>query len=154
SSSRTTLVNDLGATSKPAMLGYVIGNGAGFLAAVLLVVLPPPARRRTSGFFTAIQALPIIALAPLIELWIGAGFMYKASVVAVLTFPSMMVFASRGMTHLTDDMHLLLASYEATPRQVFVKARIPNTLPFAFTALKYTTVLALVGVTVAEVLAS
>ena len=46
-----------------------------------------------------------------------------------------MVFASRGMTHLTDDMHLLLASYEATPRQVFVKARIPNTLPFAFTAM-------------------
>src|SRR5207244_8809772 len=51
-------------------------------------------------------------------------------------------------------VHQLLASYEATPWQVFVKVRIPNALPFAFTALKFTTVLALVGVTVSELLAS
>ena len=147
------LGEDVRASIKPAALGYTIGNGAGFLAAVLVVLLPPGARKRTSGFFTGVQALPIIALAPLIELWIGAGLMYKASVVAVLSFPTMMVFASRGMTHLDDNVSLLMSSYEAAPRQVFAKARIPAALPFAFTALRYTTVLALVGVTVSEVLA-
>jgi NitT/TauT family transport system permease protein len=152
--SSTVLLNDLGSSSKPAILGYAIGNGAGFLAAIAIVLLPAPARRRTSAFFTGVQALPIIALAPLIELWVGAGLMYKACVVAVLSFPSMMVFASRGMTHLPDDVHLLMASYDATPLQVFVKVRIPSALPFAFTALKYTTVLALVGVTISELLAS
>jgi NitT/TauT family transport system permease protein len=147
------LGEDVRASIKPAALGYAIGNGGGFLAAVALVLLPPAARKRTSGFFTGVQALPIIAIAPLIELWIGAGLMYKASVVAVLSFPTMMVFASRGMTHLDENVHLLMSSYEATSRQVFAKARIPSALPFAFTALRYTTVLALVGVTVSEVLA-
>jgi NitT/TauT family transport system permease protein len=151
--SSTRLGEDIRASIKPAALGYALGNGAGFLAAVAVVLLPRAARRRTSGFFTGVQALPIIALAPLIELWIGAGLMYKASVVAVLSFPTMMVFASRGMSHLDENVHLLMDSYDARSWQVFLKARIPNTLPFAFTALRYTTVLALVGVTVSEVLA-
>ncbi len=154
SGSSTKLGNDIVSSFKPALLGYAIGNGGGFLAAILLVILPAAARKRTSAFFGAVQALPIIALAPLIELWIGAGLMYKASVVAVLCFPSMMVFASRGMAHLGEDVHMLLASYDANPLQVFTKVRIPNALPFAFTALKFTTVLALIGVTVAEILAS
>ena len=48
--------------------------------------------------------------------------------------------------HVDEDVHRLMASYDATRRQVFLKVRIPNALPFAFTALKYTTVLALVEV--------
>ena len=69
------LGEDIQASIKPAALGYAIGNGAGFLAAVLVVMLPLAARKRTSGFFTGVQALPIIALAPLIEVWLGASLM-------------------------------------------------------------------------------
>jgi len=152
SSSETKLLRDIDASFKPAALGYALGNGAGFLAAALLVVLPREVRRRLSGFFVAVQALPIIALAPLIHYYVGNDLLYKATVVAVLCFPSMMVFGSRGMTHLHEDVGFLMESYDARPHHVFLKVRVPNALPFAFTALRYTTVLALVGVTVTEVL--
>jgi NitT/TauT family transport system permease protein len=152
SRSETKLLTDLDASFKPAMLGYALGNGGGFLAAALLVALPKEVRRRVSGFFVAVQALPIIALAPLIHYYVGDDLLYKATVVAVLCFPSMMVFGTRGMTHLEEDVGLLMESYGARAHHMFLKVRVPNALPFAFTALRYTTVLALVGVTVTEVL--
>lgn len=150
--SGSELATNLGDSFQAAVAGYVIGNGLGLLAGVLLVAMPPGLARRLSAAFIAVQALPIIALAPLVALWLGSGLVFKAVVVAVLAFPSMMVYSHRGMTHLDEATHALMASYNTEPLQFFRKVRLPNALPFMFTALKYTTVLALVGVTVAEVM--
>ncbi len=139
-------------TFKPALFGYLLGNTAGLFAGALLVVIPRALSLRLSGLFAAVQALPIIALVPVVALWFGSGLLFKTVVVAILCFPSMMVYASRGMTHVKDDVRDLLASYEASPWQVFVKVRLPNSLPFAFAALRYTVVLAVIGVVVAEIL--
>jgi NitT/TauT family transport system permease protein len=139
---------------KPAAFGYLLGNGAGVVAGALLVVVPETIARRLSGLFAAIQALPIIALVPVVALWFGSGLLFKTVVVTILTFPSMMVYSSRGMTHVGDDVGDLLASYDARPWQVFLKVRLPNALPFAFAALRYTVVLAVIGVVVAEILRS
>jgi len=139
---------------KPAAFGYLLGNAGGVVAGALLVVIPAALARRLSGLFAAVQALPIIALVPVVALWFGSGLLFKTVVVAILCFPSMMVYASRGMTHVTDDARDLLASYEASPWQVFLKVRLPNSLPFAFAALRYTVVLAVIGVVVAEILRS
>jgi NitT/TauT family transport system permease protein len=141
-------------TFKPAAFGYLLGNAGGMVAGGLLVVIPGALARRLSGLFAAIQALPIIALVPVVALWFGSGLMFKTVVVAILCFPSMMVYASRGMTHVKDDVRDLLDSYEASPWHVFLKVRLPNSLPFAFAALRYTVVLAVIGVVVSEILRS
>jgi NitT/TauT family transport system permease protein len=141
-------------SAKPAALGYALGNGAGVIAGALLVVIPGALSRRLSGLFAAIQALPIIALVPVVALWFGSGLLFKTVVVAILCFPSMMVYASRGMTHVKDEVRDVLDSYEASPWQVFAKVRLPNSLPFAFAALRYTVVLAVIGVVVSEIIRS
>jgi NitT/TauT family transport system permease protein len=148
------LLANLGETFRPALFGYLLGNSAGVLAGALLVVVPAAVGRRLSGFFTAVQSLPIIALVPVVALWFGSGLLFKTVVVGILTFPSMMVYANRGMTHLGEDVQYLMASYNASARQTFMKVRLPNSLPFAFTALKYTVVLAVIGVVVAEIIRS
>jgi NitT/TauT family transport system permease protein len=142
------------ASFKPAAFGYLLGNAGGIVAGAILVVLPGALARRLSGLFAAVQALPIIALVPVVALWFGSGLLFKTVVVAILCFPSMMVYASRGMTHVRDEVRDLLASYEASPWQVFLKVRLPNSLPFAFAALRYTVVLAVIGVVVSEILRS
>jgi NitT/TauT family transport system permease protein len=149
-----TLLDNLSISIKPALLGYALGNVGGVLAGALLVVAPPAFGRRLSGLFAAIQALPIIALVPVVALYFGSGLMFKTVVVAILAFPSMMVYSHRGMTYLTEDVHCLMESYEARAHQVFLKVRLPNALPFAFTALKYSVVLSVIGVVVCEIIRS
>jgi NitT/TauT family transport system permease protein len=117
-------------------------------------VLPLALARRLSALFASVQALPIIALVPVVALWFGSGLMFKTAVVAILTFPSMLVYSSRGMTHLGEDVGDLLESYDARPWQVFTKIRLPNSAPFAFAALRYNVVLAVIGVVVSEILRS
>src|SRR5919201_3320327 len=154
SKSSDELLTNLGVTFRPALYGYLLGNACGLAAGAVLVVLPTALSRRLSAIFSAIQALPIIALVPVVALWFGSGVLFKTVVVAILTFPSMMVYASRGMTHLNDEVHQLMESYDASSRQVFLKVRLPNALPFAFTALRYTVVLGVIGAVVAEIIRS
>jgi NitT/TauT family transport system permease protein len=154
SASSDELLRNLGVTFRPALYGYLLGNAAGLLAGAVLVVLPGIVSKRLSAIFSAIQALPIIALVPVVALWFGSGVLFKTVVVAIVTFPSMMVYASRGMTHLHDEVYQLMESYDASPRQVFLKVRLPNALPFAFTALRYTVILSVIGAVVAEIIRS
>jgi NitT/TauT family transport system permease protein len=141
-------------TFAAVLLGYALGNGLGFLLALLLLALPHGAARRTGAVFTAFQALPIIAIAPLVALWIPDSLWFKAVVVTIMVFPSMLVYAWRGMSGVPPEALELMASYRASTRQVLTGLRIPAAVPQVFTALKYTTVLALIGVVVCEILKS
>jgi NitT/TauT family transport system permease protein len=141
-------------TLKPALLGYLLGNGLGFLLGALLLALPAARAVRVSSGFTAVQALPIIAIAPIVSLYVTSDTGFKAVTVMIMIFPSMMIYSYRGLTSLDGRALDLMASYGASRTQTFRKLRFPSSLPFVFTSLKYSTVLALIGVIVCEVLKS
>ena len=141
-------------TFKPALLGYALGNGLGFLLGALLLALPAARAVRVSSGFTAVQALPIIAIAPLVSLYVTSDIGFKAVTVMIMIFPSMMIYAYRGLTSLDERALDLMASYGASRTQIFRKLRVPAAMPFVFTSLKYSTVLALIGVIVCEILKS
>lgn len=149
-----SLVRAFGQTFVAVLLGYALGNGLGFVLALLLLALPHGAARRTGAAFTAFQALPIIAIAPLVALWVPDSLWFKACVVTIMVFPSMLVYAWRGMSGVPPEALELMSSYRASTRQVLTGLRIPAAVPQIFTALKYTTVLALIGVVVCEILKS
>jgi NitT/TauT family transport system permease protein len=140
-------------TFSAVLLGFALGNAVGFLLAVVLLALPGGAARRASATAAAVQALPIVATAPLVALWIPQSpLWFKAVVVTIMAFPSMLVFAYRGMTSVDPRALELAASYNASPWQVLTMLRLPTAVPHLFTALKYTAVLALIGVVVSEIL--
>lgn len=141
-------------TFTAVLLGYGLGNGVGFTLALGLLALPETASRRVGGVFTSFQALPIIAIAPLVALWVPHDLWFKALVVTIMVFPSMLVYAWRGMSGVEPAALELMASYRASRWQVLTGLRIPAAIPQIFTALKYTTVLALIGVVVCEILKS
>ncbi|HEY4279755.1 MAG TPA: ABC transporter permease subunit [Conexibacter sp.] len=148
------LLKAFGQTFGPAAVGYVGGNLVGFAIAAGMVALPPYAASRASAAGAAFAALPIMAVAPIVALWIESVLWFKAITVTIIVFPSMLVYAYRGMAGVDETALELMSSYRASAWQVFRVLRLPSAIPQVFTALKYTTVLTLVATVICEILKS
>jgi NitT/TauT family transport system permease protein len=144
------LVDALAVSLPAAVVGYVAGIAVGFTVASTLMLAAPGLANRLMSVLASVNALPIAALAPLLALWIGGGFVLKALVVVIMITPTVVVYTMRGFTSVDPTTLELLASYEASVT-VFRAVRVPTSLPFLLTAMKSCVVLALIGVIVTEV---
>ena len=99
----------------------------------------------------AAGAVPIIAIAPLMNNWFGVlSPLSKMMMAAVLVFFPVMVNVTRGLVQVDPAALELMRSYAASESAVLRKVRIPNALPYFFTALKLGATLSLIGAIVAE----
>jgi NitT/TauT family transport system permease protein len=137
-------------TFRNAVIGCAIGCGLGALVAAICVrwrvladgLLP---------FAVASNAVPIIALSPLLGIWLGSvSPNSKIAVVAVMTFFPTLVNVYRGLVSPSADALQLMHSYAAQQRDVFLKLRVPAALPYLFNALRICTTLSMIGAVVAE----
>ncbi len=97
-----------------------------------------------------INAIPVIASAPLLAVWLGTGSRTQV-LIAVLTsqFP-MLVGAMQGLSSVDARQRELLHTLSASPRQVFWYLRLPTALPYLFAGLKVAAPLAVLGTVTAE----
>lgn len=99
----------------------------------------------------AASAVPIIALAPILNNWFGVlNPLSKMTMAALLVFFPVMINVTRGLVEVHPASLELMRSYAASEIDVLRKVRIPNMLPFFFTALKIGTTLAFIGALVGE----
>jgi NitT/TauT family transport system permease protein len=133
-----------------AVGGFAIG-GTAAIAVALATARWTAARSALLPFAIAANSVPIIAFAPIMNNWFGVlNPLSKMMVVAVLVFFPIMINTVRGLT-LVDPASLeLMRSYAASEISILLRLRIPNSLPFVFTALKVSATLALIGAIVAE----
>lgn len=137
-------------TFKEAFGGWIFGCAAGIAFALLL------ARWRPLGsalmpYAIAANAVPIVAFAPITNNWFGLLNPASKMVIAgVLCFFPVLVNTLRGLTSVEPASLELMRSYAATERETFRRVRIPTSLPYLFTALKVTTVLAMIGAIVGD----
>ncbi|MGO8918084.1 MAG: ABC transporter permease [Stellaceae bacterium] len=134
---------------KSMVPGYVIGCGAGFLAAVL-VDRVPFLQRGLLPIGNLVSALPIVGVAPIMVMWFGFDWQSKAAVVVIMTFFPMLVSTIAGLGALGRIERDLMRTYAASYGQTLRFARLQAALPFIFTALKVNSTLALIGAIVAE----
>jgi len=138
------------ATLSEALIGLAVGITAG------LVVAFASARWATARgvllpLAVAANAVPIIAFAPLLNNWFGlANPLAKAMMAAVLVFFPIMANVTRGLVQVEPGSLELMRSYAASEWTILRKVRIPNALPYFFTALKIATTLSLIGAIVGE----
>jgi len=137
-------------TFQEALGGYAIGCG---LALVVALVL---ARWRGLGrallpYAIAANAIPIIAFAPITDAWFSPfSKTSKMVIAAVLCFFPVLVNTLRGLTSVRPSSIELMRSYAAGEVEIFRRVRIPTALPFVFTSLKISSVLAMIGAIVGE----
>src|SRR5207237_3060979 len=129
-------------TFKEALGGFVIGS------ALVMAFALFAARFRIAGaallpIAIAANAVPIIAFAPIANIWFDPlSPRSKMAIAAVLCFFPVMVNTLRGLTSVRPQQLELMRSYAAGGFEVFRRVRIPTALPYVFTALKVASVLA------------
>lgn len=101
-------------------------------------------------YLIGLKAVPIIAIAPLLVIWLGNGFISKAVMSATICFFPIVVNLTRGLRDVPEDQIDLMKSLSANRTQLFLMVRVPNSLPYLFAALKIASTLSVVGAIVAE----
>lgn len=140
---------DLAWTGRAAVLGFLLGTAIGVLLALLFM----SSRLVTQSllpYVVASQTIPIVALVPAIMVSLGLGLRSEVLISAYLAFFSITVSTYKGLQSVQPLAFELMRSYAASPRQVFLKLRLPAALPFLFTGLKIGVTASLIGAIIAE----
>jgi ABC-type nitrate/sulfonate/bicarbonate transport system permease component len=136
-------------TLSEAILGLILGTVAGTAAALLLGIWP----RMEQGVMTIailIKSTPLVAVAPLLTIWLGFGVLPKIIITALLTFFPVLVNLLSGLQSTDPALLDIFRSWNATRMEQFINVRSPHALPYLFAALKVSGPLALIGAVVAE----
>ncbi len=134
-----------------ALLGFVIGGLFGFILGTLFAHLAL-LQRSLLPYVIASQTIPIIALAPMIVIWLRDthALIPVAVISAYLTFFPVTINTLRGLQSPDPHAFDLMQSYAASRWQIMWKLRFPAALPFIFTALKVSATASVVGAIIGE----
>jgi NitT/TauT family transport system permease protein len=131
------------------MLGFIAGSALGLVLGTAVAM-----SRHVEFFFypyiVMFQALPKVALAPLIVVWFGLGLTSKVINAALVAFFPLLVNTMVGLRSADEERVSLMRSLAATDRQIFWMLRLPNALPFVMAGLDVAMIFALIGAIVAE----
>ena len=136
-------------TIEGALLGFVVGAAFAFLLATLMA----QSRFLERAIFPLailVKVTPIVAIAPLLTIWFGFGLMPKVFIAALIVFFPIMVNALIGFRSVNPNALALLESLAAARWEVFLRLRLPSSLPYLFAAFRFSIPLSVIGAVVAE----
>jgi NitT/TauT family transport system permease protein len=131
------------------LLGFIFGTALAFVLGTC-VALSRRVEYFLYPFIVMFQAMPKVALAPLIIVWFGLGLTSKVINAALVAFFPLMVNTIVGLRSAEEDRINLMRSLAASKWQIFWMLRLPNALPFIFAGLEIAMIFALIGAIVAE----
>lgn len=138
------------ATFWSAIGGFFLGCGAGILVA-LITARWTILNEAMMPFAIAANSVPIIAFAPIMNNWFGiTNPASKMAIVAVIVFFPTMINTVRGLTLVDKNQLELMVSFAASPFKILRALRIPNALPYIFSALRVASALSMIGAIVGE----
>ncbi len=143
------LMTNLLPTAIEAVCGFLLGNFAAISLATVFVY------RKTmeEALFpiaVMINTIPVVAKAPILVLLLGNGMEPKIAIAAIICFFPTLVNMTRGLRDVRAEQLELMRILSATPREVFFRIRVPNALPYLFSALKIAASTAVIGAIVGE----
>ena len=143
------LLRESWVTAIEILLGYVLSIVIG-LPLALAIFLWPPFSRSIYPLLISTQAMPKVALAPLLIVWFGFGLLPKVLIAFLIAFFPIVINAVVGLTAIEREKITLAQSMGFGPLATFWKIRLPDALPAIFGGLKISITLAVVGAVVGE----
>jgi len=126
-------------------LGAVTAVGVGIALGKSVVI-----ERVLSPYIVAAQSVPILALAPLLDIWFGGGLLARVLICALIVFFPIAIATMVGIRSADPLLNEMLRSLGASPGQLTARLEIPSALPVIFGGLRVGVTLAVIGAVVAE----
>ena len=147
------LWQDIVYTASSTLLGFLLGTVIGSLVG-LLFWFSRPVALVAEPWLIVLNALPKLALAPVLVILIGIGFASKVALAFLMTVIVAAMSAYGGVQTVDPALLTLLSSLGATKRQTFTRLVVPSALPSMITGLRVNIALAMAGSIVGEFIAS
>ncbi|MBN1303872.1 MAG: ABC transporter permease [Anaerolineales bacterium] len=144
-----SLLKHTGATLLEVLLGLLAGS----LSATILGYLIAKSRsfeRLISPYLVASQAIPTVAIAPLLVIWFGPGMFSKVLISALIVFFPVLVNTIVGLRAVPPALNDLMRSLHASRLQVLLQLEIPAALPIFLGGLRIGATLSVIGAVVGE----
>ncbi|MFC4306904.1 ABC transporter permease [Cohnella boryungensis] len=138
-----------GVTLYEAIVGFGMGMAFALIGGVLMAHFPT-LERTLLPIAVLANVTPIVAIAPLLIIWFGFGALPKMIIAAIITFFPMLVNSITGFRSIDQNHYDYLRSLHASKLEIFIKLRLPNSLPYLFSASKTCISLSVIGAVVAE----
>lgn len=136
-------------TMLETILGITFAIILGVITAVLLDT-SPWVRRAVYPILVTSQTIPIIALAPLLLIWLGFDIWSKAVVVTLFCFFPITIAVADGFAHVDPELLILFKSMHASYWHTLRYLKFPSTLPTFFSGLKIAVTYSITGAMVGE----
>ncbi|MCF0123497.1 MAG: ABC transporter permease [Ruminiclostridium sp.] len=127
------------------LLSLVLGLGLS-----ILMDASPFWQKALYPVVVASQTVPTTAIAPLFVLWFGYGIWSKVLVTVLITFFPITITVYDGLQSAKVEMSELLLTYGASKRDIFLKIKVPCTLPYFFSAIKMAIPMSIIGAAIGE----
>ena len=136
-------------TAVESFIGFVVGNAAAILLAVVFV----HSKRLEAAFYPIavfVNTIPVLAKAPILVLIFGLGITSKVVIAAFICFFPTLANMVRGLQSVNPQSLELMRVLSASRAETFWKLRVPSSLPFLFSALKIASTTSVLGAIVGE----
>jgi NitT/TauT family transport system permease protein len=127
------------------VLGCLVAMPLGYLLAK-----SPLAARLLSPYLIASQSIPVIAIAPLLTIWVRSTYWSRLLVAVLVVFFPILINIITGLRSVPAELHELMRSLQATRWQIFRKLEFPAALPILLAGLKVGATLSVIGALVGE----
>ncbi|NEU95827.1 ABC transporter permease [Bradyrhizobium sp. UFLA 03-164] len=141
------------ATLRVAMIGYALSIVIAIPLAILML-RSPFLSRTLYPLLVVVQSTPVVAVAPIIIVSLGAGDAPRVVITCLITFFPLVVSTATGLAATPPELIELSRSLRAPAWREITQIRLPFAVPYIFSALKISITLAVIGAVVAEFCAS
>jgi NitT/TauT family transport system permease protein len=143
------LLHESWITGGEIVLGYGLSIAVGVPLA-LAIFLSPAFARAIYPLLVSTQAMPKVAIAPLLIVWFGFGVLPKVLIAFLIAFFPIVINTAMGLAAIEREKIFLARSMGMSAATTFFKIRLPDALPAIFAGLKIAITLAVVGAVVGE----
>jgi NitT/TauT family transport system permease protein len=139
-----SLFNSFSITAEEAAGGLLASIAVG-VAVAMVFAQWRWLRQLVYPYTILLQTVPIVAIAPLVILWIGAGIPAVMVVTFIICLAPIIANTTQGLISVDENLVHLFMMHNATPAQLMFKLRLPNALPNFFTGIRIAAGISVIG---------
>jgi NitT/TauT family transport system permease protein len=110
-------------------------------------------RKMLYPYTILLQTVPIVAIAPLILMWVGAGIGAVALIAFIISLAPIIANTTQGLVSVDENLVHLFLMHNASPAQKLFKLRLPHAVPALFVGIRISSGISVIGAITGELYA-